>query len=124
MLSLMMVLTPDGGVGATGALKSPILVRRNGSSAIPPSSVTFLSRPHRDNVFADAVQPPLKVDVGKEIQPLRNHTFGAPERFKNTHPNISPIARINQYSQRSIALRLAAAIDIAGSDRDTTSHCF
>ena len=65
------------------------------------------------------MQPPFKVDVGKVIQPLRNHTFGAPERFKHTRPDIALIAWIDQYSQRSIAHRLAAAIDIAGNDAGT-----
>lgn len=70
------------------------------------------------------MQPPFKVDVGEVHQPLMNHTFGAPERFKHTRPDISLIAWIDQYSQRSIAHRLAAAIDIAGNDGDATSHCF
>src|SRR5215208_6343034 len=72
----------DGNGGATSALKSPIFVPRNGSSAIPSSSVIFGSLPNRDNVFEDAVQPPLKVDAREVIQPLRNHTCGAPKRFK------------------------------------------
>jgi hypothetical protein len=66
------------------------------------------------------VQPPFKVDVGEVLQLLMNHTFGALERFKNTRPDISLIAWIDQYAQRSIAHRLAAAIDIAGNDAGTS----
>jgi hypothetical protein len=49
-----MIITTDGSVGANGALKSPVLARRNGPSAILSSSLIFGSLPHRDNVIDDA----------------------------------------------------------------------
>jgi hypothetical protein len=45
---------------------------------------------------------PFKFDEGEVLQPLMYHTFGAPERFKNTRPDISLIVWIDQYSQGDV----------------------
>ena len=62
----------------------------------------------------------VSTDLGPHVLPQQSTA----KRFKNTRPDISLIAWIDQSFQHSIAHRLGAAIDIAGNDGDTTSHCF